>query len=173
MSSYKTVNVVQGEFKFSSDADTVLTTVLGSCVASCLYDPVAKLGGMNHFLLANGGENDSSQLKYGLNAMEMLINQLLKSGASRGNLEAKLFGGAAITEAFAKIGKSNADFALEFLDNEKIPCVSHSLGGNNARRIRFFPTTGLAQQKVVQPEKVDEQIAPKPVASAPKNIELF
>lgn len=173
MESISTVNVVQGEYKYSSDPNTVLTTVLGSCVACCLYDDVAQIGGMNHFLLASGGENDTSQLKYGLNAMEVLINQILKGGGQRKDLKAKLFGGAAITDAFAKIGKSNGAFALEFLENEKIPCVSHSLGGSSARRIRFFPTSGLAQQKVVQPEQVKEVIAPMPAAAPQKSIELF
>ncbi len=87
------ITVVQGDYAVSSDPKAVMSTVLGSCVAMCLFDSVNKVGGMNHFLLATSSQAESDDLKYGVNAIELLINRLLQSGAERGNLQAKLFGG--------------------------------------------------------------------------------
>lgn len=145
----RVVHVIQGEHKVSDDPQVVLTTILGSCVATCLCDPVARIGGINHFLLPDRGGGHNMELRYGLLAMELLINSMLKMGASRNRMEAKLFGGANMNSRLAHIGESNSDFALSFLQNEGIPCVSKSLGGNQARRIRYVPTTGLARQRLL------------------------
>lgn len=142
----RTLHVMQGACLASSSPDEILTTILGSCVCTCLCDPVAAVGGMNHFLLPTAGFEDSRQLRYGLHAMELLINALLKRGASRQRLEAKLFGGATMSAQLGAIGKENADFALRYLAAEGIACTGKSLGGTHARRIRFWPTTGRAQQ---------------------------
>lgn len=133
----------------SDDPQTVLTTILGSCVATCLWDPVASIGGMNHFLLATGPENDTAGYRYGSHAMELLINDLLKRGAVRSRLRAKLFGGAMMLDNFGRIGRENAEFALQFVRDEGFTLVSQSLLGTQARRIRFMPTTGSAQQRLV------------------------
>ncbi len=148
----KTVTVVQGDYAVSADPHVVMSTVLGSCVAVCLYDQKIGVGGMNHFLLASSGTAKSDDLKYGVNAMELLINRVLRAGGDRRNLQAKLFGGARMTDHSRDIGRSNADFALEFLEREGIACVSQSLGGDKARRVQFTPTTGAARQlQVVGP----------------------
>lgn len=141
--------ILQGDYHVSSDPDIIMTTLLGSCVATCLFDPVAQVGGMNHFLLASGPEGSSSSERYGLYAMEVLINGLLKLGAKKGRLEAKLFGGANMGEGMSHIGKENGRFAMQFLELEGIPCSSMSLGGNQARRLRYTPTTGLVKQRLV------------------------
>ncbi|MFZ3582046.1 chemotaxis protein CheD [Loktanella sp. DJP18] len=133
----------------SEDPQTVLTTILGSCVAACLWDPVTGIGGMNHFLLATGPENGTAGYRYGSHAMELLINDLLKRGAVRSRLRAKLFGGAMMQDNFGRIGRENAEFALKFVRDEGFALVSQSLLGTQARRIRFMPTTGNAQQRLV------------------------
>ena len=91
----KRVHIIQGEYKVVSDPDVVLTTILGSCVAACLRDPVSGVGGMNHFLLpGTGSVTGGDATRYGVHLMELLINGLLKQGARRDRLEAKIFGGA-------------------------------------------------------------------------------
>lgn len=167
------ISVVQGQYEISADTFTRLSTVLGSCVSCCMYDATAKVGGMNHFLLANGGDNTTVDIKYGSHAMEMLINSLLKRGADRGRLQAKLFGGANITTALGPIGSKNADFAIDFLRREGITCISKSLGGQNARRIHFWPTTGAVKQFIVPRSDVVEEVA-RPKAPTPADdITLF
>jgi chemotaxis protein CheD len=153
------IHVVQGDYAVSDRENTILTTILGSCVSTCISDPVARVGGMNHFLLPGDVSGDTQSIRYGLYAMELLINGLLKQGASKHRLAAKLFGGASMSDGFGRIGEANGKFALEFLANEGIPCVAHSLGGTNARRVRFTPTTGYAQQLIVQAEQME---APPP-----------
>lgn len=172
---YKRVNVIQGEHAVSSNPGDCLTTILGSCVATCLYDPVAKLGGMNHFLLPGGGQAVSyGTNSYGLNAMEMLINGLLKKGAKRSRFEAKIFGGARIIEGLTNVGQKNGMFATEFLAFEGINCVSKSLGGTMARRIRFWPTTGRVQMKFLAPETLPLPVTKPPATSVAVNeLELF
>lgn len=159
--------ILQGEFYVSADPQELLTTLLGSCVAVCMTDPVKMVGGMNHFLLPYSTNGASTQLKYGAHSMELLINGILKLGAERHNLQAKLFGGARMSHRFPNIGMSNAEFAKEFLRNEGIKCQAQSLGGDMARRIKFVPTTGSAQQMLVPNAATTEDYLEKPKA-APK-----
>ena len=166
------VTVVQGEFAVSRNPTTVFSTTLGSCVSVCLFDQSREVGGMNHFLLAMGQGNSGSDLKYGVNAMELLINRLIKDGASRFNLEAKVFGGARMTAHARDIGASNAAFALEFLEREGIPIRAKCVGGDRARRVQFVPTTGAARQLRFD-GKITE-IAPRPQERVPKSdVTLF
>lgn len=168
----KTVHVIQGEYAIGCEDNVVQTTVLGSCVAACFHDPIAKVGGINHFLLPDNGVNDSNSIIYGAQAMELLINGLLKHGARKDRLQAKLFGGAQVLNGLTKIGEKNAAFALRFLNDEGIACISHSLGGTNARRVRYWPTTGRASQKLIG--SADTVEAPVAAPKPPKaNIELF
>lgn len=160
----KTITVVQGDFAVSSQSDVVMSTVLGSCVAVCMFDRKAGVGGMNHFLLAGSDAVASNDLKYGVNAMELLINKILQSGGDRQRLQAKLFGGASMTEHSAKIGKSNARFAMDFLAGEGIPCLSQSLGGTQARRVQFTPSTGAARQMQIAGPNPDVVVVQKPPA---------
>src|SRR5262249_19029290 len=112
------VHVVQGEFKVSTSPDVMLTTVLGSCVAACMRDPAAGVGGMNHFLLPGVLAGEGADLERGVHAMELLINALLQAGARRDRLEAKLFGGARMMKNLSDIGAKNSVFASEFLRQE-------------------------------------------------------
>jgi chemotaxis protein CheD len=144
------INIVQGEYHVSAEPDVAITTLLGSCVAACLSDPVARVGGMNHFLLP--GEDVSSPLtaRHGVHLMELLINGLLKLGASRQRLEAKLFGGARVMNVSGGFGAANARFAQEFLRREGIAITGGSLGGETGRRIQFWPATGRVRQMLVR-----------------------
>lgn len=142
------IHVIQGEFRVASSPEVMLTTILGSCVAACLFDPDAGVGGMNHFLLPGDGEGGADDLRYGVNSMELLINALLSGGARRGALRGKLFGGAEIVAGLSDVGGKNAAFAAKFLEKEGIPCVGGSLGGRHARRIQFWPATGRARQNI-------------------------
>lgn len=144
----RTIPVIQGEIKVSDDPGVVLSTLLGSCVAVCMWDQRAGVGGMNHFLLAEG--DGSNAIKYGAYAMEMLINRLLRSGASREMLACKAFGGASVSTYSSDIGRKNAEFARAFLADEGIPCIAESLGGTMARRVVFTPTTGAARMLLVK-----------------------
>jgi len=157
------VTVVQGDYFVTDDPAVIITTVLGSCISVCLFDSTAHVGGMNHFLLADHGNTASDDLKYGVNAMELLINKVIRAGAERHQLQAKVFGGGRITDHARDIGASNAQFAIEFLDREGIPCLSKSVGGNKARRVRFYPTTGAAKQLLIaETLPVEEKIQPVP-----------
>lgn len=143
----QTIHVIQGDHCISDHPDLMMTTVLGSCVAACLYDPVRKIGGMNHFLLPDGpGARD---IRYASAAMEQLVNSLLKMGGRRDRLIAKLFGGARMLKGLPDIGHRNGEAALAFLRNEGIVCSAQSLGGIHARRVRFWPETGRAQQMLL------------------------
>ena len=148
----RNVTVIQGEVEISNDPDVILSTILGSCVAVCIWDPVVRVGGMNHFLLSQGsGQND---VKYGAFAMEMLINGLLRKGAQRSALQSKIFGGANLLGFGRNIGEKNAAFARKFLADEGIPCLGESLEGDQPRRVRFNPTTGKVQMLFVKPADV-------------------
>ncbi len=168
------VYVSQGEYKTSDQPNVVLSTVLGSCVAACIWDMDAGLGGMNHFLLANASEADkANSLRYGVHAMEMLINDLLKKGARRSMLRAKLFGGANMASNLGDIGASNARFAKQFLATEDIPCLAESLGGTNARRVLFRPTVGQVRQMIVDNGDFVERAAPAAKATPAHQPILF
>jgi chemotaxis protein CheD len=126
------------------DTDIALVTLLGSCVAACIRDPMLKLGGMNHFLLPDGQVGDGAPARYGSFAMELLINDLLKRGASRGRLEAKVFGGGNVLKGFTAnpVGTRNAEFVRQYLATERIAVVGEDLGGIHPRKVWFFPHTG-------------------------------
>ncbi len=176
----RVVHVIQGEFATSADPDVVLSTLLGSCVAACLYDPQAHVGGLNHFLLPEGSGDATENVRYGVNAMELLINDLLQMGAARPRLEAKLFGGARLLSGVSDIGQRNIAFAERFLHSEGIRCSGSSLGGESARRIRFWPATGRARQLLLHREaegvfaKESTAASRKPAPAADDgSVELF
>jgi chemotaxis protein CheD len=145
------VKLLPGEYFVSGD-DIVLSTVLGSCVAACIWDRTARVGGMNHFMLPGeartGRGSDPIGLagRYGVFAMEQLINELIKRGGRKSNLEAKVFGGGAVIKSFTalNVGQNNADFVLDFLRVEGIRVASQDLLDVVARRVAFFPTSGRA-----------------------------
>lgn len=159
------ITIMQGETRVSADPDAVLTTILGSCIAACLYDPVAKVGGLNHFLLAEPGlcDTDPSSLqRYGVYAMEVLINAMLAMGASRQGLRARIYGGASLNDGLRDIGATNAAFARQFLRDERLTLVGEDVGGSAARRVEFRPTLGLARCRAVsqRPPEILRPAAP-------------
>ena len=147
------VKVQPGEF-YATDRDEPIVTVLGSCVAACLRDRESGVGGMNHFMLPRGHDDGpaSASARYGVNAMELLINELIRLGARRGRLEAKVFGGGNMLEGCTalNIGQANARFVIQFLAAESIPVVGSDLEGNGSRKVYFFPATGRVLVRGIQ-----------------------
>ena len=136
-----------GEYYYTSK-NMLIVTVLGSCVSACIRDRVTGLGGMNHFMLPDGGGDAgspvSASMRYGTFAMEILINDLLKAGARREHLEAKVFGGGAVLRGFTamNVGERNAAFVMQFLKTERIPVLAEDLNDIHPRKVYFFPRTG-------------------------------
>jgi chemotaxis protein CheD len=168
------VTVIQGEWIVSHDPHLVMTTILGSCVAACVRDPVARLGGMNHFLLPETKETGRAfeVERYGVHLMELLLNGLLKEGARKDRLEAKIFGGCSFMGGRYAVGARNVAFAEKFLKAEGIKTTGGSTGGEKGRRIEFWPVTGRARQIFLKSTPPIERAAPPP---APKggDVELF
>lgn len=141
-----TVKLLPNEYYVTGE-EIMLSTVLGSCVAACVRDAAAGVGGMNHFMLP-GGEDAQREggdaMRYGAYSMEILINELLKAGARRERLEAKVFGGGAVLDQMRQlnIGERNAEFVLDYLRTEHIPVLAQDLRGEQARRVHYFPRTG-------------------------------
>jgi chemotaxis protein CheD len=177
--SPRPIHVVQGEHHVTDDPDAVLTTILGSCVAACLRDPQAGVGGMNHFLLPGGDPRDTGadSLRYGVQAMELLVNALLVRGARRERLEGKLFGGARLVKGLTDVGAQNAAFAEEFLRREGLRHVGGSLRGERGRRVQYWPVAGRARQVLLARETPDllagEARRPPPSLPETGALELF
>ena len=150
--NYEAAKILPGEY-YATARDMLLVTVLGSCVCACIRDKVSGIGGMNHFMLPDSGQDQGNPLgesaRYGAYAMEILINELLKMGARRSNFEAKVFGGGAVLRGFtvANIGERNAEFVLKFLKMEKISVVAQDLLDIYPRKVYYFPHTGLVRVK--------------------------
>lgn len=139
--------ILPGEY-YATSRDMLLVTVLGSCVAACIRDRTTGVGGMNHFMLPDSNQNADTMIglptRYGTYAMEVLINQIMKIGAKRSNLEAKIFGGGNVLRGFtiANVGQKNSTFVKEFLALEKIPIVAEDLLDIYPRKVYFFPQSG-------------------------------
>ncbi|MDK1288984.1 chemoreceptor glutamine deamidase CheD [Pseudoalteromonas umbrosa] len=146
--------VLPGEFYVSKN-DELISTVLGSCIAACVYDEKLGIGGMNHFMLPGAQKmkditnvhSDDFNCRYGNWAMEFLINEVLKNGASRTNLKVKLFGGGKIISAMTDIGVGNIRFAQAYVEEENLELVSHDVGGPWPRKVVFHPQSGTAKVK--------------------------
>jgi chemotaxis protein CheD len=146
-----TAKLLPGEF-YATRENEMITTVLGSCVSACIYDEKNKVGGMNHFMLPgdqNGGSDDTPA-RYGIYAMESLINAILKMGCRKEHLKAKLFGGGQIIANMTDVGKKNIHFARTFLHSEGIPLESHDLGLAFPRKVNFYPLSGRVRVKRLQ-----------------------
>jgi chemotaxis protein CheD len=176
------VHIIQGEYQVSDDPNAILTTLLGSCVAACLRDPMAGVGGMNHFLLPGrdlepscpqAGSQRAEAERYGVHLMELLVNGLLRCGARRERLEAKLFGGARTMEGLSDIGAANAAFAERFLRHEGIRRVGGSLGGDQGRRIQFWPVSGRARQVFLSASQIPSPQKSPPPKSPGGAVEFF
>jgi len=151
-----TVYVLPGHHFAQQTGTNSISTLLGSCVAVCLKDRRSSAGGLNHFLLpGDDGDPSVQSARYGVYAMELLINSILKMGARKVDLEAKIFGGAKIisTSSSDGVGAKNCTFVKEFLNTEQIPVVISDIGGTRARRVYFFPNSG--ETRVLHVNKSD------------------
>lgn len=180
----------QGDCLVGDEEDLTFSTILGSCISACIRDTEARVGGMNHFLLAepsgNARDRYGASARYGAFAMEQLINKVLTRGSGRkANLEIKIFGGGLINSALTDVGAKNIEFVHEFLSNEGYAVAGEDVGGNYARRVMFKPHSGRAFVKRLDSiatssvEKEELSIVRKRIAqAAPKpavqdDIELF
>jgi chemotaxis protein methyltransferase CheR len=151
------VRIEAGEVHASS-RPVEIRTLLGSCVAACLYDPVARVGGMNHFMLPNGSDDSLSPARYGVHAMELLINDIMKMGGSRPRLQAKVFGGAKVIRLERRgpdVGTLNADFVIDFLSTEGIAVAARQLGGTSPLEVRMEADTGRVRVRPLRSELMD------------------
>jgi chemotaxis protein CheD len=150
------ITVLQGEVHVSADPSVELTTVLGSCVSTCLYDPVARIGGMNHFLLAEPPAHQKDMTfdeHYGVFLMELLVNRMIGEGAVKSRFRARLYGGANMHRGGQSIGSVNAAFARSFLERERILIAFADLGGDAARRVHLRPASGQVRCRTVAASK--------------------
>lgn len=172
------ITVMQGQVEVTIVEDVQLTTVLGSCIAACLFDPIAKVGGMNHFLLAepskSGNAQDQIDEHYGLFLMELLVNKMMKAGALKSRMKGHLYGGANLHRQMRAIGTANAEFAERFLNAEGIEIRHKDVGGNCARRVDFLAAQGKARCRHVV-ETAIPKIAPLPIGRPAQSgeVELF
>jgi chemotaxis protein CheD len=176
------VKIFSGDWHVST-GDEMLATILGSCVSACIRDPITKIGGMNHFLLP-GDESSTTQMgegaRYGVFAMESLINGIMKAGGRKDRLEIKVFGGGNVINNSARIGSKNAKFIRDFLRREGLRITSEDLEGDHPRRIHYYPATGKVMMRLLRRKEdlvvVEEEarytkrISIKPVEG---DIELF
>jgi chemotaxis protein CheD len=151
------VKILPGEY-FVHEEDMLIMTTLGSCIAACLYDRNAKVGGMNHFMLPDGA-GDSG--RYGSYAMELLINEMMKRGASRMTMEAKVFGGGQVVSGMTtmNVGERNTNFVMDYLKTERIPIVSKDVLDVYPRKVCFLPGSGKAMVKRLAPTNTDALLA--------------
>lgn len=178
---YDAVKVLPGEYFVCKD-DLMVMTVLGSCIATCLWDDSAHVGGMNHFMLPDGDEGESNG-RYGSYAMEILINEILKLGGRRENLQAKVFGGGQVMAGIKSlnVGERNTRFAIDYLAAERIPLVSQDVLDIHPRKVCFFPLTGKALVKRLahtHPEKIlaqeaQVQLSSRATARVGGGVDLF
>ena len=177
------VKVFAGDWYVSGRDDEMLATFLGSCVSACIRDPIINVGGMNHFLLP-GDEKTMGQAsdaaRYGVYAMERLINGVLKAGGRKERLEIKVFGGGNVLQNTARIGSMNARFIRDFLRNEGYRIASEDLEGDCPRSVHYYPVTGKVMMRqlrrredmvvLVEEERYQSEISKKPIEG---DIELF
>ncbi len=177
--------ILPGEFYVTREGE-MITTVLGSCISACIRDPASGVGGMNHFMLPVSKDTDIGSMafgtatRYGNYAMEHLINEILKNGGQRHNLEVKLFGGGRVLAHMTDVGKRNIEFALNYLEAEGLPLVGEDMGDRFPRKVQYYPDTGKVRMKKLRSmhnrtvsereESYMQTIEQKPVAG---DIELF
>jgi len=151
------VKILPGEY-FVHSEDMLIMTTLGSCIAACIYDRNAKVGGMNHFMLPEGA-GDSG--RYGSYAMELLINEMMKRGAQRMTMEAKIFGGGQVVSGMTSmnVGERNTTFVMDYLKTERIPIVSKDVLDIYPRKVCFLPGSGKAMVKRLAPANTDALLA--------------
>lgn len=177
-----TQTVLPGHHDVTDQPDLAIVTLLGSCVAACIRDPEIGVGGLNHFLLPGASNGDQRSARYGVHAMEVLINDILKRGGVKSRMEAKVFGGANVIDLSASetVGDRNGKFVTEYLQREGIRVAAKDLGGDRARRVYFFPATGRVQVLALPVSdnrrlKAEETALRSQAQAAPKAgaVELF
>lgn len=176
------VKVLPGEY-FVHDGEIVILTTLGSCIAVCLWDPQRRVGGMNHFMLPEGGNQTGGAGRYGSFAMELLINALMHRGAVKSRLQAKVFGGAMVIAGMTSInvGEQNTRFVLDYLKTEGIPVLSKDVLEIFPRKVGFMPDNGQAMVKRLPPTRAadllerEQELARRivPAEAASGSVDLF
>jgi chemotaxis protein CheD len=176
------VKILPGEY-FVHHEDMLIMTTLGSCIAACLWDRHARIGGMNHFMLPEGAVGSLDSGRYGSYAMELLINELLKRGATRATLEAKVFGGGQVISGMntMNVGERNTSFVLDYLKTERIPVVSKDVMEIYPRKVCFLPASGKVMVKRLSPANPEALVAQDraaaqkavPPASGAGSVDLF
>ena len=154
-----TVKILPGEY-YVTRGEEAISTVLGSCISACVRDPVKNVGGMNHFMLpedASAGPNNwldpavGLATRYGSYAMESLVNDLLKLGATRERLEIKVFGGGRVLSGMTDVGARNIAFVRSYIQLEGYRITAEDLGGTQPRKVVYFPTSGRAKMRRLRP----------------------
>ena len=181
--SLHVIKLFSGDWYVSNRNDEMLSTILGSCVSACVRDPYSGVGGMNHFLLPGDESMDaaaSDAARYGVFAMETLINGIMKAGGHRNRLEIKIFGGGNVTSNTAQIGSKNAQFILRFLEKEGYRVASQDLEGSLPRSLHYYPLSGKVMMRKLKrkedlmisesEEQYRQSLSKKPVEGP---IELF
>lgn len=156
----KEVTLYIGGVHASADA-TLIKTLLGSCIAVCLYDPVAQVGGMNHFMLPHGGADGLDPTRFGVHAMDTLIGAVIKVGGDRRRLVAKVFGGAHVLDiqgSGAAVPQQNIEFVHEFLARDGFVIVGEDVGGCQPRHVHFYSRSGRALVKKVASPAARERV---------------
>ena len=176
--NYYSARIMPGEF-FVTEHEEIITTVLGSCISACIRDPKLGIGGMNHFMLPDGGASrllsGVNATQYGVNAMEVLINTILSNGGQRSRLEVKLFGGAAVLRSRTNVGEKNIKFVREYLFEEGMRITTEDMGGLHPRKVIYFPFSGRTLMKklpIDNSEAVFEEES-KSTRVVPGGIDLF
>ncbi len=179
------VKVYSSDCYVTPQPGEMLVTILGSCVAACIRDPIARVGGMNHFLLPGTSSTEVTSVsgdatRYGMFAMEQLINGIMQLGGQKRRFEVKLFGGGNVTSSTSMIGDKNVQFVRRFLKDEGIPITTEHLGGKLPRRIHYYPDSGRVMMRqlkrredlriVEEENSYEHRLAAKPVEG---DVELF
>lgn len=182
--NHNIIKLFSGDCYVTDQPNSMLVTILGSCVSACIRDPHSGIGGMNHFLLPHGEHRDiahtSEATRYGAYAMEKLINGIISLGGSKSRLEVKLFGGGNVIKSNTLIGHRNVEFVKDFMRKEGLLISSSDLGGDYPRRIHYFSDTGKVMMRnlrrkedmlVVEEErKFAESLSVKPIEG---DVDLF
>lgn len=179
----RALKVGPGEYHVSAEEDAVIATVLGSCIAACISDPAAAVGGLNHFMLPSsidgGWGKAAASLRYGNFAMERLVNDLLARGAHRSRMQVKIFGGARLGASTDSVGERNIAFIDAYLRAEGMQPVARHLGGSRARSIVYQPVLGRVFMRLLpehaegiaaQEGKLRRHLTNRPVAGS---VEIF
>lgn len=151
-----TVKILPGEY-YVTRSDEAITTVLGSCISACVRDPLIRVGGMNHFMLPEDNSVRDQRMpvglatRYGSNAMESLINDVLKLGGARERLEIKIFGGGRVLAHMTDIGARNIDFVRNYLSTEGLHMHAQDVGGEQPRKVIYYPTEGRVRVRKLRP----------------------